>query len=109
MSKYPKKEVFEVSVFEAMYSFYLSLLTGDPTDNIEGVPGIGPKRAEKILKDCETEEEMYEKVFMEYDLKFGSIPTTKESLDVVDSILTENAHLLYIQREEGKLWSIPEC
>lgn len=44
---------------EALRNFYTQLLTGDVTDNIKGVPGIGPKKAEKLLQNSSTEEEMF--------------------------------------------------
>lgn len=44
---------------EALRNFYTQLLTGDVTDNIKGVPGIGPKKAEKLLQYALTEEEMF--------------------------------------------------
>ena len=34
---------------EALHNLYLQCLTGDATDNIPGLKGIGPKKAEKIL------------------------------------------------------------
>ena len=44
---------------EALRNFYTQLLTGDVTDNIKGVPGIGPKKAEKLLQWTTTEEDMF--------------------------------------------------
>jgi DNA polymerase-1 len=38
---------------EADLMFYKQCLTGDTTDGFSGCPGIGPKNAEKILKDVE--------------------------------------------------------
>jgi 5'-3' exonuclease len=35
---------------EANYKFWLSMLTGDVVDNIKGIPKIGIKKGEKILK-----------------------------------------------------------
>jgi len=35
-------------------------LTGDPSDNIPGVPGVGPKTAMKILEQCPTLEDVRE-------------------------------------------------
>lgn len=35
------------------YYFYTQTLTGDPTDNYKGCPGIGKVRAEKILSEAE--------------------------------------------------------
>lgn len=37
----------------ADYLFYKQALTGDSVDNYQGCPGIGPKKAEKILNECE--------------------------------------------------------
>ena len=34
---------------EALHNFYIQCLTGDNIDNIPGLKGIGPKKAEKIL------------------------------------------------------------
>ena len=36
---------------EALHNLYIQCLTGDATDNIPGLKGIGPKKAEKILAD----------------------------------------------------------
>lgn len=43
-------EVFEVTKAEAALNFYTQVLTGDHTDGYRGIPGVGPKRAEKLLK-----------------------------------------------------------
>ena len=37
---------------EGDYYFYTQVLTGDPTDNYKGCPGIGKVKAEKILKEA---------------------------------------------------------
>ena len=73
--------------------FYTQLLTGDTADNIPGVQGIGPKKADKILEGLEDEYEMYEACLNAYqgDLEF----------------LVENAQLLWLRREEGQMWQPP--
>lgn len=46
-----KKREFEtITPEQAEYNFWMQMLTGDTSDNIKGVKGIGPKKAEKILK-----------------------------------------------------------
>jgi hypothetical protein len=44
-----KKVLQHVDNFKANYTLWMQVLTGDSTDNIEGIPGCGPKSAEKIL------------------------------------------------------------
>jgi 5'-3' exonuclease len=40
---------------ESRHHYWVSVLTGDNADNIIGLKGIGPKKAEKILAECETD------------------------------------------------------
>ena len=44
-----KKEIQEISEDTANYKLMLQCLTGDRSDNIPGIKGIGPKKAEKLL------------------------------------------------------------
>ncbi len=48
-----KDGVREVTEEEADYNFFTQTLTGDSTDNYPGCPGVGPKKAEKILDGVE--------------------------------------------------------
>lgn len=49
-----KKREFEtITKEQAKYNFWMQMLTGDTSDNIKGVKGIGPKKAEKILAMCD--------------------------------------------------------
>lgn len=82
-----------VSEWEGMVFLYTQMLTGDRVDNIQGVYGIGEKKAAKILEDCTTEEELYYAVLEAYD-------GDKDAL-------YENATLLYLLRHEGDSWTDP--
>ena len=44
--------VFEISEDEAERKFWTQVLTGDSTDNIAGIPGVGPVKAGHILDDA---------------------------------------------------------
>jgi hypothetical protein len=79
---------------ETLRTFYTQVLTGDRVDNIPGLKGIGPKKAEKILKDCSTEKEMYAAVLEAYDNN--------------EEYLWEQARLLWIRRKENQIWQPPQ-
>jgi len=87
-----KKEWSLVSPADALHRFYTSVLTGDAADGIKGATGIGPKKAEVILRGCETEEDYYQAC-----LNFFSC----------EEELALNAQCLFIQRKEGEYWKAP--
>jgi 5'-3' exonuclease len=84
---------YYVTEDEAIKNFYMQVLTGDRVDNVPGLKGVGPKKAEKILSEAKTETELFNAVLAAYD----------------DDIhrMTEMAQLLWIRRKEGELWQPP--
>ena len=89
-----KNEWSKVSEFEGIHFFYTQILTGDAADNIKGLRGIGPKKAEKLLSDCKDEDELWGAIFKAYD---GDL----------DRII-ENGRLLWLRRVEDELWCPPK-
>jgi DNA polymerase-1 len=61
--------IVKVSKEDADYWFYLQVLMGDPTDGYKGIPGVGIKRAEKILLEVTTEEEYWPAIVEAYEAK----------------------------------------
>jgi 5'-3' exonuclease len=88
-----KKESYYIDDKEAIKNFYRQILTGDKVDNIEGLRGIGPKKADKILAEADTELKMYEAVLKAYD-------NNQERV-------IENGQLLWIRRQEDEIWQPP--
>jgi hypothetical protein len=88
-----KKDKYFVKEEDTMRTFYKQVLTGDRTDYIEGLKGIGPVKAERILKECNTEIEMYEAVLKAYE---GN-----------EERVLENGQLLWIRREANQMWKPP--
>lgn len=61
---------------EAAYRFLaLQMITGDTTDNITGIKGIGPKNAEKILSQV-SDRNVFNAVYREYKKKYGIVKGT---------------------------------
>lgn len=82
-----------VDPFEGIKSFYHQLLTGDTVDNVIGLDRIGPRTADKILRFCETEEEMFETVRERYNN---------------DERMLMNGICLWIRRKPGEIWKFPD-
>lgn len=90
----------DISPVEGLRNFYKQLLTGDVSDNIIGIQGIGPVKAGKLIDPIETEEDMREVVLYEY------IGICMEGHDEEASInrFKSNANLLWIMRELGVMY-----
>lgn len=102
---FDKKTLRYITQEQALRFFYTQMLTGDATDCIPGVPGVGEKRAERILADCHTEAELYAAVKEVYDAEFGS--PSELSSAVSANILLEQARLLHMRRYVGEMWQPP--
>ena len=88
-----KKKWTQVSEWQGDLFFYTQILTGDAADNIKGLKGIGPKKAEKLLHDCRSVDDLWEACVKAYDGDTARI--------------VENARLLWLRRYEGQLWEPP--
>lgn len=63
---------------------YLQTLMGDKTDNIIGLKGIGPKKAEKILQGCFSHKELWQAVCDAYKMKGRTADDALMNLNQVD-------------------------
>lgn len=84
-----KDEFITVTQDSGMRHFYMQCLTGDRSDNIKGIEGIGPKKAEKILAGCVTEQELFNAVREAY----GN-----------DEEFLMNGRVLWIRRQDNEDW-----
>lgn len=91
-SKKHPEPLYEISPTEGAQNFFKQLLTGDPTDNIPGLFGVGDKSTlvKKVFETTDTVT-MYELVRKAYRDRFGNHWRT---------FLEENAYLLWIRRAD---------
>lgn len=87
-----KREKKFVTEEEGLRFFYKQILTGDNADNIKGIKGVGPVRAEKMLKDASTPCQLYR--------------CCVEAMG--EERVLENARLLWLRREVGQTWEPPD-
>ena len=66
---YGKQKDVTVDEWTALHFKYYQCIAGDPVDGYKGVPGMGPKRAEKSLKDCTNERELWVAALLAYRSK----------------------------------------
>lgn len=95
-----KERKYFVAYFESRRNFYHQVLMGDYADNVPGINGIGEKRAEKLLKDAKTEEEMKEICLSAYKqhypegLSYSHWETGCQLVRTYEDIFNENAQLI---------------
>ena len=89
-----KQELEYVPLAQANKNFWTQVLTGDATDNIQGIPKCGAKTAAKIIGSTDGSwAEMHCRVYDEYMRYYG-----REGPDK----FKEMATLIWIQREENQ-------
>ena len=69
----------------------MQCLTGDRADNIKGIEGIGPKKAERILAECYTEQQYFNAVRDAYSN---------------DEEFLMNGRVLWIRRKPNEDWRV---
>lgn len=93
------KEEMTVSPKEAVLNFYSQVLSGDSTDNIPGLSGIGPVKARKALEGCKSPLDCWKVALAMYSQEFGH--------DLGAMYAEECAQLVYVRRKAGEIWSAP--
>lgn len=87
-----KKEKTFVTEEDGLRFFYTQILTGDAADNIQGIKGVGPVRAKKILKDAQSAYQLYQCCVEEMG----------------EERVLENARLLWLRRTPNETWEPPD-
>lgn len=88
---------FSISKEEADRFFLTQMLSGDPMDNIPGLPGIGPKKALAIQESEPTVDSLALRVIDEYKKRYG---------EEWETYFLSNGKMLFIQRLEDDWFSV---
>jgi DNA polymerase-1 len=82
----PKKELFyRIDEDAADLHYWLQILKGDPTDNLPGLPKVGPKKAEKMLQGVPMERRK-SRVLAAYRAKYGRGKWEEKLLETANGI-----------------------
>lgn len=92
------KEESTVSVKEASLNFFMQCLTGDATDNIPGVAGIGPVKAKNILDGAKSVSDCWKRILDVYQEQYKEFG---------EAYAIECARLVHLRRTVGQIWEPP--
>ncbi len=110
------KEEVHVSFKSAQVHFWRQVLTGDSTDNIPGLYRVGKTKAEKLIHEDMSEDQMYEVCLDQYVINLEKFPqrhgpfgedTDTTLIQKAAGTLLENARLLWMLQYEDQLWTPP--
>jgi 5'-3' exonuclease len=94
---------YDMGERESLRVFYRQMLTGDSTDNIPGIEGVGPVNASLIVDPYTKERGMWQAVKEEWHKRY---PSGYHGI-AVDRVLEEIGQLLWIQRTGRIRWEAP--
>lgn len=83
----------DVTPEEAIYNQYMQILTGDKSDNIPGIKGVGPATAAKFLVEGMSEEDLWQGVLAAFELKHAIEGISPYDMAILNSRLV-NMHQL---------------
>jgi len=89
-----KQEKYFITEEEGDVNFYTQLLTGDRTDNIHGLVGVGPAGAKKILAGANNSKERYDRCVEAYQ------DHERDDLEMV-------ARQIWMSKQEPNDWEPP--
>jgi hypothetical protein len=95
-----KDRVYRVSQEDADLNLYAQVLSGDSTDDVPGLPGIGPIKARKILDGATDSSDLLRRTWDKY--RSSGVGSDAEKWDY----FVEQLRLVYILRHPDDLTSV---
>jgi len=93
-----KDEEVTVTPKAGMLAFYGQVLSGDSTDNVPGIEGIGPARAKRLLDGVKSSRDCWRIVLDAYKEAYG---------DKAEAYAIETARLVWVRRKPDEMWVPP--
>lgn len=93
------KQEYTVKPVDAARFFYQQVLSGDATDNVPGLEGVGPVKAKAMLEGVKGHKAAWAEVLANYIKWYG---------DDGPLFALETARLVYIRRKTGEIWMPPK-
>ena len=96
---FKREENSYVTEYDGMRSMQFQMLVGDRVDNIQGVPGIGKVKANKILEANKDIDDAWIAIAKAYEESYG------QGYRIV---MVEMGRLLWMRREVREMWELPQ-
>ena len=80
-----RAEFYDIDEDSADLHYWQQMLKGDPTDNLPGLPKIGPKKAEAMLKGVPMDRRKH-RVLAAYRAKYGRVDWKEKLLETANGI-----------------------
>lgn len=93
------KKSVRVSKKQGAFNLYSQVLSGDATDNIPGIEGVGPETAAKILEGSVSTKDLWNRCVDSYIANYGEAGI---------HYAVETARLVYLKRSPEDHWTPPE-
>jgi 5'-3' exonuclease len=100
---YKKNELIDVTPDKAFYNLCIQLLSGDRTDNITGIPGLGEVKSKLILDKAETSFSYLTDVKAQYIKAFGPYYGPEIYDQTLKCVRLLNSKHPLIEQYKGKL------
>lgn len=105
---YVKDELYYTEPWDGLKLFYKQAMTGDMTDNIKGIPYVGPAKAAKAIENCTSEEELCEAAYSMYLKHYMKVEEdASEAKKKAKEDFIKTARLVWIRRKDSEIWQPP--
>lgn len=100
------KQQYHITEEDGKVNFYRQILTGDKVDNIIGIYGVGPAKAEKLIRHGMSDWEMFRTCLRQYEIMYRKNGNDAPEMSAEKHVV-ENGKLLWIWRKMGDIWTPP--